>query len=151
MSGALDVLDQLRDQLRADDVTRQRAYDARLRELSDLRDQHADLLAKHAALQRRYDDEQQRAVDNLQSDLDALRAEHVELLQAHARLRREVDERAMPEPPAGSVVLDKDGDAWQQIEEGRWRNALVGAKQGATFPWEHLQQYAPLRLLHEGN
>ena len=49
------------------------------------------------------------------------------------------------EPPVGSVVLDRDGDAWQRDgDEWRWRS---NRRSWATLNGAH---YGPLRIIHRG-
>jgi hypothetical protein len=49
-----------------------------------------------------------------------------------------------PEPAVGSVVLDRNGDAWQYR-----RNAWYGP--GDVMPWwELLADLGPVRLIHDG-
>ena len=52
-----------------------------------------------------------------------------------------------PEPPIGSVVIDREGSAWQRFEDGRWFEAASGD------PWTLPMltgEYGPLTLIHRG-
>lgn len=59
---------------------------------------------------------------------------------------------AIPEPPVGSVVLDKDGVVWQRRDEDAecwWKSVEADS----WHTWEELwadPDYAPLTLIHEG-
>lgn len=55
---------------------------------------------------------------------------------------------ARPEPPPGSVVLDREGDAWQRSHGNyfghRWWHC------GQQFTWtELLDKYGPVRVIYD--
>lgn len=56
---------------------------------------------------------------------------------------RVVSRAIPPEPPEGSVVLDRHGGAWQRGAARQWRTAQT------SLHWDHLvQDYGPLRVIY---
>ena len=52
--------------------------------------------------------------------------------------------RCLPEPPVGSVVLDRDGDAYQ-----RGQHTWEGAAKRYCVSWESLKNhYGPVRVIY---
>lgn len=53
-----------------------------------------------------------------------------------------------PEPPAGSVVIDSDGDAWQRKYRG-WLLAATRNDEDDYLTWSALSDcYAPIKIVY---